>query len=38
MYNETITFAIALNELPREVEGFDKVEWLIINDGSTDDR
>jgi len=36
-YNEAETLAIALAELPREVEGFDKVEWLIINDGSTDD-
>ena len=36
-YNEAETLAIALGELPREVEGFDKVEWLIINDGSTDD-
>jgi len=36
-YNEAETLPIALKELPREVEGFDKVEWLIINDGSTDD-
>ena len=36
-YNEAETLAIALNELPREVDGFDSVEWLIINDGSTDD-
>lgn len=36
-YNEAETLAIALNALPREVEGFNKVEWLIINDGSTDD-
>lgn len=35
-FNEADTLAIALNALPREVEGFDKVEWLIINDGSTD--
>ncbi|MBN1599494.1 MAG: glycosyltransferase family 2 protein [Bacteroidales bacterium] len=35
-YNEGKTLAIALSHLPREVEGFDKVEWLIINDGSTD--
>jgi glycosyltransferase involved in cell wall biosynthesis len=26
-----------LGELPRQVEGFDSVEWLVINDGSTDD-
>ena len=36
-YNEAGTLSIALGALPREVEGFDKVEWLIINDGSTDD-
>ncbi len=36
-YNEAETLAIALKELPRELEGFDKVEWLIINDGSIDD-
>ena len=26
----------ALAALPRSVEGFDNVEWLIIDDGSTD--
>jgi glycosyltransferase involved in cell wall biosynthesis len=36
-YNEAATLAIALRELPREVPGFEKVEWLIVNDGSTDD-
>ncbi len=36
-YNEAETLAIALGALPREVKGFDKVEWLIINDGSEDD-
>jgi len=35
-YNEAQTLAIALKELPRKIEGFDKVEWLIINDGSSD--
>jgi len=35
--NEAETLAIALADLPREVEGFDKVEWLVIDDGSTDD-
>ncbi len=34
--NEAETLAIALAELPRHVEGFDVVEWLIIDDGSTD--
>ncbi len=36
-YNEAEVLAITLSCLPREVPGFDKVEWLIINDGSTDD-
>lgn len=35
-YNEAETLGIALQALPREVEGFDTVEWLIIDDGSTD--
>src|SRR6187399_3289239 len=35
-YNEEGTLAIALNALPRQVPGVDKVEWLIINDGCTD--
>ncbi len=34
--NEVETLGIALNALPRQVAGFDKVEWLIIDDGSTD--
>jgi glycosyltransferase involved in cell wall biosynthesis len=35
-YNEEKILPITLSELPREVKGFDKVEWLIIDDGSTD--
>lgn len=35
-YNEAATLGIALAALPREVPGFDKVEWLIIDDGCTD--
>lgn len=34
--NEAETLAIALADLPRKVDGFDTVEWLIIDDGSTD--
>ena len=34
--NEAGTLPATLADLPREVEGFDKVEWLIIDDGSTD--
>ncbi|MGI8748987.1 MAG: glycosyltransferase family 2 protein, partial [Thermoleophilaceae bacterium] len=28
---------VTLADLPREVEGFDAVEWLVVDDGSTDD-
>jgi glycosyltransferase involved in cell wall biosynthesis len=35
-YNEEETLPIALAALPREVAGFDAVEWLIIDDGCTD--
>src|SRR3954462_6889261 len=35
-YNEEGTLAIALAALPRQVPGIDTVEWLIINDGSSD--
>jgi len=35
--NEEETLHIALAALPREVEGFDSVEWLVIDDGSRDD-
>lgn len=36
-YNEAETLAIALNDLPRQLEGIDEIEYLIINDGSRDD-
>lgn len=35
--NEAATLHIALGALPRQVAGFDVVEWLIIDDGSVDD-
>ncbi|MGN6312914.1 MAG: glycosyltransferase family 2 protein [Rhodanobacteraceae bacterium] len=35
--NEAETLAIALAHLPRQVDGFDTVEWLIVDDGSSDD-
>lgn len=35
-YNEAETLEIALNELPKHIEGIDKIEYLIINDGSKD--
>src|SRR3981081_1489997 len=34
--NEEETLPPTLADLPREVAGFDTVEWLIIDDGSTD--
>ncbi|RZA27633.1 MAG: glycosyltransferase family 2 protein [Lysobacteraceae bacterium] len=34
--NESGTLAIAVNALPRTVPGFSEVEWLVIDDGSTD--
>lgn len=36
-YNEAKTLSTTLAALPRKVEGFDKVEWLVIDDGSSDD-
>lgn len=34
--NESGTLAVALAALPRTVPGFSTVEWLVIDDGSTD--
>ena len=34
--NEEDQLPTTLGDLPRHVEGFDAVEWLIIDDGSTD--
>ena len=34
--NEEESLPQVLSELPRDVIGFDEVEWLIIDDGSTD--
>ena len=36
-YNEAETLEIALNELPKQIEGVDEIEYLVINDGSSDD-
>ena len=36
-YNEADTLEIALNDLPKHIDGIDQIEYLIINDGSTDD-
>lgn len=35
-YNEAETLEIALNDLPKKIEGIDEIEYLIINDGSKD--
>ena len=34
--NEEDALPVTLGDLPREVPGFETVEWLIIDDGSTD--
>jgi glycosyltransferase involved in cell wall biosynthesis len=34
--NEEETLPVTLADLPRQLEGFEAVEWLIIDDGSTD--
>ena len=36
-YNEAETLEIALNDLPKHIDGVDEIEYLIINDGSKDD-
>ena len=36
-YNEAETLEIALNDLPKHIDGIDTIEYLIINDGSKDD-
>ena len=33
-YNETLE--VALNDLPKQIDGIDEIEYLIINDGSKD--
>jgi glycosyltransferase involved in cell wall biosynthesis len=35
-YNEEGTLGIALNALPKQLPGIDVVEWLVIDDGSSD--
>lgn len=35
-YNEAETLEIALNDLPKHIDGIDEIEYLIINDGSRD--
>jgi glycosyltransferase involved in cell wall biosynthesis len=35
-FNEEEALPITLTDLPRHVTGFDEVEWLVVDDGSTD--
>jgi glycosyltransferase involved in cell wall biosynthesis len=35
-FNEQEQLPLTLRDLPREIDGFETVEWLIIDDGSTD--
>ncbi len=35
-YDEEQTLPLTLADLPREVAGFETVEWLVIDDGSSD--
>lgn len=35
-FNEEETLAVALAALPRHIDGFDAIEWLVIDDGSSD--
>lgn len=35
-YNEAETLKIALDHLPRHIDGIDEIQYLIINDGSKD--
>jgi glycosyltransferase involved in cell wall biosynthesis len=36
-FNEAGTLPVTLAALPREVPGFERVHWMIVDDGSTDD-
>ncbi len=36
-FNEAATLPATLADLPRSVPGFDEVEWLVIDDGSSDE-
>ena len=36
-YNEVATLPQTLADIPRQIDGFDRVEILVVDDGSTDD-
>ena len=35
-FNEELTLPSTLADLPRQMDGIEQVEWLVIDDGSTD--
>lgn len=35
-YNEEATLGLTLSLLPRQLPGIDQIEWLIVDDGSSD--
>lgn len=35
-FNEEKTLEVTINDLPRKIDGIDEIEYLVINDGSTD--
>src|SRR5680860_226262 len=35
-YNEEKTLAVTYEDLPKQIDGIDEIEYLIINDGSSD--
>lgn len=35
-YNEEATLALTISELPKKIDGIDKIQVLVIDDGSTD--
>ncbi len=36
-YNEEQTLSATLADLPRKIDGIDRIEWLVIDDGCTDE-
>jgi len=35
-YNEEATLGLVLSALPRKLKGIEVIEWLVVDDGSTD--
>ncbi|MCC5023802.1 MAG: glycosyltransferase [Candidatus Synoicihabitans palmerolidicus] len=36
-FNEAESLPQTVSELPRAVAGVDEIEWLVVDDGSSDD-